>query len=519
MKITRKEFLQFSGKLAAFSALASYSKLGLSLESRQDLVEEIANSAEVKNIFKYLEDNKKRHVELIQEYLRQPSVSSTGQGMLECADLLKHYLVELGASEATVVPTNGHPSVWGYFDYNKPKTIVSYLMYDTVPFDEREWSSPPLEARLVKKAPFERVVVAPGAINNKGYERAYLNALEAILAVSGSLPLNIMITADGEEELGSPNFPSFIKEYTPKLKKANAMLKPRPSQDLNGNVNMYMGYRGVATLELEASGEHWPFTPKKPVTGGDSPIVENAAWRMIDALNTVATNGGHNLLLEDYKEIPPLSDEDQMLISQLAKVWDSSVKKRDLAVEKWPLGSGGNELTGEALLKTLLFSPTMNISSFGSGFPGGDPVSLVPHKATAQFDARFAMGRKSNEVVPILSKHLSQNGYSDIQVNMHGSYEWSKTSAKEDVAQVAISMYEYYGMQPLIWPHVPYGSPEHLYTNPPLNLPAAQAALSHGGGMHSANEYLVIDGNDKVGGLLEFEKSAVLLLYLYANWS
>lgn len=518
--MTRKEFLQFSAKLAAFASLASYSNLGFgSLQSRKGLVEDIANSAEVKRIFRYLEDNKKRHIEVIQEYLRQPSVSSTGQGISECADLLKGYFDELGASESAVVPTGGHPSVWGYFDHKKPKTIVSYFMYDTVPFDEKEWSSPPLEARLMEKAPFERVVVAPGAINNKGYERAYLNAIEAILAVSGSLPLNIMITADGEEELGSPNFSKFIEKYTPRLEQADAMLKPRPSQDLHGNANMYMGYRGVATLELEVSGERRPFIPRKPVTGGDSPIVENAAWRMVDALSTVATDGGHSLLLEKYKEMPPLSSEDRMLVGQLAKIWNSSAKKQDLAVEKWPLGPDGKELAGEALLETLLFSPTMNISSFSSGFSGGEPISLVPHKARVQFDARFAMGRRSDEVVPILEQHLRQRSYDDLQVRQRGAYEWSKTSVREDVAQAALSLFEFYGVQPLIWPHVPYGSPEHLYTNPPLNLPAAQAALGHGGGMHSANEYLVIDGNETVGGLLEFEKSAVLLLYLYANWA
>jgi len=279
MNMTRKEFLQLSGKLAAFSAIASYSKPGISRELNQELVEELVNSSEVKRIFKYLEDNKNRHIGIIQDFLRQPSVSSSGQGILECADLVKSYFDELGATEAVVEPTGGHPSVWGYFNHNKPKTIVSYLMYDTVPYDEREWISPPLEANLIKKDPFERVIIAPGAINNKGYERAYLNAIEAILAVSGTLPVNIMLTVDGEEELGSPNFPNFLSKYTSKLQQADAMLKPRPSQDMDGNVNLYMGYRGAAIVEFEVSGEHWPYIPKKPVDGAESPITDNAAWR------------------------------------------------------------------------------------------------------------------------------------------------------------------------------------------------------------------------------------------------
>jgi len=74
----------------------------------------------------------------------------------------------LGCKEATLVPTDGFPGVWAYYDAGAPKTIVMYMMYDTQPFDEKRWSSPPLEARVAKMAPYEQVILARGAINSKG---------------------------------------------------------------------------------------------------------------------------------------------------------------------------------------------------------------------------------------------------------------------------------------------------------------------------------------------------------------
>ena len=106
----------------------------------------------------------------------------------------------------SLVPTDGHPGVWGYYDAGADKTLAVYLMYDVQPVNPEELESPPFEAQLIDHE-LGKVIMARGATNQKGPQRAFLNALESIIAVDGKLPVNIMIAAEGEEELGSPALP------------------------------------------------------------------------------------------------------------------------------------------------------------------------------------------------------------------------------------------------------------------------------------------------------------------------
>ncbi len=516
MRVSRKDFISMSGKAAALSALSRFGFFDFLEDTAY--AQDVLNSSEVRRIHRHIEEQKAEHVAKIQEYLRQPSVSTTGEGIKECAELLRSYFKQGGAREAEVVPTGGHPAVWGYFDAGAAKTIVSYFMYDTVPFEAEKWSSPPLAADLVEMKPFEKVIIAVGAINNKGYERAYLNAIESIVAVAGKLPVNIMITADGEEEIGSPNFPKFIEKYIPKLKKANGMLKPRPAQDANGNVNVYLGYRGVASMELRSSGALWGRGPQaRPIEGAFSPVVESPVWRLIEALNTLAEEAGTEPVIEGY-EVSAISEEDRELLKRLAQVWDASSQKNDLGIRSWARDASGKELTTGQVLERMLYAPTFNINGLSAGYTGPLYYMVLPNSALAKVESRFPLGMNSDQVFKLVRSHLEKRGYGDIEVKPLSVTGWSKTSVKEPVVQAVLALFKHYGKEPVVWPHVPYGSPEYLYTGDPLNLPAAQGALGHGGRMHSVDEYFVIDGNEKVGGLVEYEKSAVDLLYLYANW-
>jgi di/tripeptidase len=96
--------------------------------------------------------------------------------------------------------------------------------------------------------------------------------------------------------------------------------------------------------------------------------------------------------------------------------------------------------------------------------------------------------------------------------------EWSQTSVKAAVVQSVLSVYRHYGIEPSIWPRGAGSSPQGQFTNPPLNLPAVSGGLGHGGRAHSVDEYLVIEGNEKVAGIVRAEQSYVDMLYAYANW-
>ncbi|MGH9813143.1 MAG: hypothetical protein ACRD4T_08410, partial [Candidatus Acidiferrales bacterium] len=194
MPMTRKEFLKLTGKGAAAASLGFFAFLNEPSGFAADVLE----SDTLKKIHRHIDDNLPRHLTKIQEFLRQPSVSSWNMGVKDCAEMLVGYLKQLGCKEANLVPTAGYPGVWAHYDAGAKKTISRYFMYDTQPFDEKEWSSPPLQANVVPFAPFKSALIARGAINSKGPLVAFLNALESIIAVTGTLPVNLMFTCDGE---------------------------------------------------------------------------------------------------------------------------------------------------------------------------------------------------------------------------------------------------------------------------------------------------------------------------------
>ena len=144
-------------------------------------------------IYARIEDNQAAHIHKIQEYVRQVSISSENRGMRECAELTRKYLSEAGCQETSIVNTAGNPVVWGWLDAKAKKTLIVYWMYDVQPVNEAEWTTPPFEARLVAApawGPEGRIIRGRGAQNQKGPQRAFLNAVEEIRAQTGGLPVN-----------------------------------------------------------------------------------------------------------------------------------------------------------------------------------------------------------------------------------------------------------------------------------------------------------------------------------------
>ena len=183
MTFTRKEFLAASAH-AALGAVVGPSTFDF-LDLPRTFLGDVLQTPQVAKIHKYIEDHKTQHIARVQRDLRQPSVSSWNRGMSEMADLMVASFREIGCREASLVKTDGYPGVWAWYDGGARKTIARYMMYDTQPFEEQQWSSPPLAANLVPMGPFPQVIVARGAFNDKGLNRFFLNACEAILAVEG----------------------------------------------------------------------------------------------------------------------------------------------------------------------------------------------------------------------------------------------------------------------------------------------------------------------------------------------
>jgi acetylornithine deacetylase/succinyl-diaminopimelate desuccinylase-like protein len=521
--IHRREFNQTVAKAAALGAAASIFSI---LDEPPAFASDVLDSPAVKKIHKYLEDHQAEHLARIQEFLRLPSISSWGWGtkvngrenMRECGEMLIGMFKKMGCQWADWVKTDGLPGVAAEYQCGAKRTISRYFMYDTQPFDEKDWSSPPLAAAVVPRPPFGKSIIARGAINSKGPLVAFLNVCEAIIAVEGKLPVNILFTCDGEEEQGSPNFHQVLEPYYEKLKKCSAHLGAGPSQNSQGQVSMSLGNKGIAAFELESHGAKWGRGPQKiPIHSSRKAILDSPVWRLVDALRSLYDPASNRILVPSfYDAITTPTDEEQMLMATLM----NKIGGRALASDQENAKAWVNNWSDPEAIWHLTFDTTMNIDGLWAGYTGPGMATILPEKAACKIDCRMVPNQVIDTQIGLIRQHLEARGFGDIELRkLGGGDEWSRTSVKAPAVQAVLSVYKRYGIEPAVWPRSAGSSPEAQYTRPPINLPAASGGLGHGGRAHSIDEYFVVEGNDKVAGLVKCEQSMVDILYAYANWA
>ncbi|MGH8175015.1 MAG: M20/M25/M40 family metallo-hydrolase, partial [Steroidobacter sp.] len=238
---------------------------------------------------KAAEAGREAAIKRIQDWIALPSIAAENLNMREGVEYMATLAREAGFDQAEIVPTDGHPGVFATMDNGAKRTLALYFMYDVKQFDPAEWSSPPLEARIVDKPGFGRAIVGRGAVNQKGPEATVLAALHAMRAAKVKLPVNLVLVAEGEEEIGSPNFHQIVQrsDIFAALKKAEGIFIPASWQDINGAVAVNLGSKGIVELELIASGEKWGRGPKGDIHSSNKAMVDSPVWRLVSALNTL----------------------------------------------------------------------------------------------------------------------------------------------------------------------------------------------------------------------------------------
>jgi len=436
----------------------------------------------------------KRHEEAVkrlQDWIRQPSIAAENRGMKEGAYQLIKMLGEAGFDRAELAPTDGQPGVFATLDAGAPKTYGVYFMYDVKQADPSEWSSPPFDAALVDKPGFGKVVMGRGAVNQKGPESAFLAALHAYKGAGRKLPVNLVLVAEGEEEIGSPHFPQIVRapNVAAALSKCAGVFMPSADQDPDGTVTITLGAKGVIECELVSSGEKWGRGSSRDIHSGNRPRVDSPAFHLVQALATLVTPDGTDPAIDGFADkARPISAAEKAMVAEAAKRMDEATVKKQLGVKVW----SGNRTWIESLERAVSM-PTVNIEGLVGGYTGPGGKTILPHKAVAKMDLRLVPDMTAKDSLAALKAHLAKRGFGDIEVNMTGGYDPNSTPADAKMIRVQQALYRRTAGEPILWPRSGGSWPGYVFTGEPLKLPAGHIGLGYGTGAHAPDEYYVIE--------------------------
>ncbi len=459
--------------------------------------------------------NREADIRRIQDWIKLPSIAAEDLNMAEGARYMAELASSAGFSGVEIVPTDGHPGVFGYMDNGAARTLGIYFMYDVKQFEPSEWRSPPLAADFVDIENWGRAIMGRGAVNQKGPEATFLAALHAMKRAGITPPVNIALICEGEEEIGSPNFKQVATKpnVLAALKKCEGIFIPASWQGSNGEVSLNLGSKGIVELELIASGESWGRGPVGDIHSSMKAMVDSPVWRLVQALNTLVTPDGNTPVINGWFEnVRPLSAREKELINAVAAASDETRLKTSLGVTHWI-----DDLPLNEALQRLAQEPTVNIEGLVSGYTGPGGKTILPGKAVAKLDLRLVPNQTSAEATAKLRAHLDAQGFTDVEMNVSGGYDPTEVAEDCRLVQAQLAAYKAIGVTANLNPRLAGSWPGAVFTAPPVSIPAGHFGMGHGTGAHAPNEYYLIDStNPKVAGLTEATMGYVEMMYQIA---
>jgi acetylornithine deacetylase/succinyl-diaminopimelate desuccinylase-like protein len=452
------------------------------------------------------------NVKRIQDWIANPTIAAEGLNVDKGAPYMAQLARDASFEQVEIVPTDGVPGVFATLDAGAKRTLGIYFMYDVKQYVPAEWSSPPLEAKIVDKPGLGKAIVGRGAVNQKGPEGAFLAALHAFRAAGRKLPVNLVLVAEGEEEIGSPHFAQVVRKphVLAALRKCEGIFLPAAGQDPNGNESITLGAKGIIELELVSSGEKWGRGPSKDVHSSLKAMVDSPAWRLVQALQTLVSPDGNTPAIDGiFEHVRGLTPRERALIAENARLTSEADRKRSLGVQHWI-----DDLPWQQALERLASQPTVNIEGLVGGYTGPGGKTILPHRAVAKLDLRLVPNMTAEDTLAKLKSHLAKRGFEDVEVNMTGGYDPTETAEDARLIRTSQAVFTRRNIPYSLYPRSAGSWPGFVFTGAPLNLPAGHFGLGTGGGAHAPDEFLVIESsNPKVAGFDEMVMGYVDYLY------
>jgi len=357
----------------------------------------------------------------LQRLIRQPSVSAKNLGLEECARLVTQIMKKSGIkAEILRLGKNIPPIVYGEVcsKKNPKKTILFYNHYDVQPEEPIElWNDKPFSGKIKGNKIYGR-----GSADDKGELITRIKAVEAFLKVTGDVPCNIKFLVEGEEEIGSMHVDDYLKKYRKKLS-CDAVIWEFGYVDEKDRPIISLGMKGLLYVELSTQESI------RDAHSSLAVLIENPAWRLVQALNTLRDKDGKILVDNWYKEVDNFTKEDLRVIE--SEPFDEKSFKKEYGISKFV----GNK-KGTNIKKAVVGDPTCNIAGFTSGWEGPGAKTVLPAKALVKIDFRLVPKMDPLKQLSRLEEHLRKKGFGDVSVKMIHGEAASRTKISDPFVKI-----------------------------------------------------------------------------------
>ena len=351
----------------------------------------------------FIQTNQKRFIDELIELLKIPSISADSKynkDVARAAEFIKIQLEKAGANNVEICPTKGHPVVYGekIIDPKLP-TIIVYGHYDVQPVDPVNlWDSPPFEP-VIK----DNKIYARGACDDKGQVYMHIKAFEGMMKTN-SLPCNVRFMIEGEEEVGSVNLGTWVKENKQRLK-GDVILISDTSIIANDVPSIEVGLRGLSYLEVEVIGPNRDL--HSGVYGG---AVANPIQILCEMIASLKDKNNHITIPGFYDDVIELSQEERIELNKTP--FDLNEYKKDLGI---------NEILGEAGYSTLErtgIRPTVELNGIWGGYTGEGSKTVLPSKANAKISMRLVPNQGTDKITELFTNHFNKIAPSYVKVKV-----------------------------------------------------------------------------------------------------
>ncbi len=395
------------------------------------------------NINTYIEKNKDRFLNELFELLRIPSVSADPKykaDVIKTAVCVKEKLVAAGADKVEICETAGYPIVYGekIIDAKLP-TVLVYGHYDVQPADPIElWTSGPFEP-VIKKTDLhpEGAIFARGSCDDKGQMYMHVKAFELMMQTN-SLPCNVKFMIEGEEEVGSSNLATFVKQNKEKLK-ADVIVISDTGIIANNIPSITVGLRGLSYVEVEVTG------PNRDLHSGlYGGAVANPINILCEMIAKMKDDKNHITIPGFYDDVEILTAEERAEMAKAPFSLDEYKKALDLSDIHGEDGYSTNERNS--------IRPTLDVNGIWGGYQGEGAKTVIASKAYAKISMRLVPHQDSEKIMKIFGDYFKSIAPKSVKVKVtphHGGEPVVTPSTSVAYKAASMAMETTFGKKPV----------------------------------------------------------------------